>query len=203
MGVAEQGEMRLDDLLSGGQVGVDGFLLLGQALSFGLDLVEPGLDLVLGELAVRGQVDEVLFGNVEAVDLLVEVLLEELLGLLLVGDGVVHEVADQLDVGASELLAPVVALDGVLDREHVVVRLGAGALGPVGAEEVEVLAAVSPDGPLDDQALVEASHLLALAAVDGALGEVVVPRDRAMPWTLSNSSSSMSASYRPGYSSPR
>ncbi|HEY0118032.1 MAG TPA: hypothetical protein VGC04_04555 [Cellulomonas sp.] len=112
--------------------------------------------------------------GVELVDLLVQLVLEEPLGLLLVGDGVVHGLADELDELVAEVLAAVVVLDGFLDPVDVVVRLVADALGAVRAEEVEVLTAVASDDVLDQQTLVDAAQPLALAAVDGALQEVVV-----------------------------
>nr|WP_243861105.1 hypothetical protein [Cellulomonas uda] len=112
--------------------------------------------------------------GVQAIDLLVELASEQALGLLLVGDGVVHEVADEVDVDLGEALAAVVPLDGVFDGCHLVVWLGAGAVASVGAEVVEVLGAVAVEHPLDAQPLVFAAYSLALAAVDGAFEEVVV-----------------------------
>ncbi|WOQ15587.1 hypothetical protein [Raineyella sp. W15-4] len=80
VGVAQQGEVFLDDLLTGRQVGVDDFELFGDPLALPLDLVQPRLDAVLAELTVCCQVDQVLLLGIEPVDLLGELAAEEALG---------------------------------------------------------------------------------------------------------------------------
>ncbi|HTL42098.1 MAG TPA: hypothetical protein VL294_11555 [Pseudolysinimonas sp.] len=172
VGVLKQGQVRFDVPRASGEVEFDTAELLADAFAFGFDRAEPVLDLDVGDVGVAEQVEQVLFLRVEGRELVFELAAQESLGVVLVGDGVDHERAHGFEELGVVVLGLVEVLDGVLDAPDVVEGLAA-AIAPVGAEEVEVLAAVAALGALQDEALLDAALVPAFTAEHGAL-EVVV-----------------------------
>lgn len=129
-----------------------------------LNIAEFLFDLGLGQGIVGGQIDQVLFLDVEAAKLGSQLLVEEPSSGILVfecGGDVSPDVSDE--VGA-ELDGGVVRLDGVFDADDVDMRGKAGAVLLVAAEKVGVFASSGIHGVLDDQALGNAG--LAAAAAE-------------------------------------
>ncbi|MEV0474231.1 hypothetical protein AB0I50_30465 [Streptomyces prunicolor] len=152
LGILKELQARLDDLPGHTQILVGVGQPLRKALALPCDLVQAGADLLLGEGAVGGQVDEVGLLGVELTKLFGELGMEELGGgLLLVQHGRQVGAHDGGELG-READARVVFLDGLLDlAERDVWQLACVAVPPI-AEEVAVGVAVPIGGLAQDHA---------------------------------------------------
>jgi hypothetical protein len=179
LGIFEQGETEFDQPGAVGEVFVGLVQAFGQVSALAVDVSELRLDLGLGEGVVGGEVEQIVFFDVQRPDFAGELLAEESCCCLLVCDGFGDVGADVGDEAGVEPDGGVVVFDGVLDTDGVDVRGGAGAVLFVAAEEVGVLAASGVDGVLEDQALGDAG--LMAAAAEQRTFEVVMVNAATFP----------------------
>ena len=144
------------------------------SIALALDVSDALSDLGLGELPISGKVKQIFFLNCEFFQFGVELLLEETLAALGVGEGLVHGVAHLSDKFRIEMHRSVVLGDRFFDSLHVGKWSIATAVLDAAAEEVEVFALVPPDGSLDDHASRWPPVCVAFAAEQGAFEVVVV-----------------------------
>lgn len=123
-GVHEELELLVDRSVARCEVDVDVRELLEDAVAFGLDLVDLGSDLLHGESSARGQLDEVLLTCVEFVALLFELLLQEALGATWSSTASAMTERTMATNSGGDAPLAVVAFDGTLDLEQVVVGVG-------------------------------------------------------------------------------
>lgn len=183
MGVGEQSEAGFDEPGVGGEV-IGGVLqALGELLAFLFDAAELLADLRLREAAVGGEVQQVGFLDIEAMQLVGQLLLQKPLGGALVVEGLADVSADVGNELLAEAQRGVVVFDGAFDELDVGVAAGAAAVAVVDAEEVLVHVAARVLRVLDVQPL-NPSCPVTGAAVDGPLEVVMMnaapfPRDSA------------------------
>ncbi|WP_437770501.1 hypothetical protein [Arthrobacter sp. KNU40] len=158
---------------SGFEIGLDAVQLLPHSRSLALDLGQPGADLLLGDGAVSGEIEQVLFLGVAFVERGGKLLMEEQICGFLFAEGLADARAGEIDEGRRELELAVFTDHGIFEPGAADMAAGAVFDCAAGAEEVKVFIAPASDGALDDHAVDDAA-LVAVVTVQGAFEVVLV-----------------------------
>ncbi|MFC4828243.1 hypothetical protein ACFPER_05545 [Agromyces aurantiacus] len=172
--IAQQFEVGIDVRERPVQILLHASKLRGQLVAVPGDLVELRLDPCGWNLAVRGEVNQVLLFDRELTQLSFELLPQELLRAGFVRDGRFKALPHGGDEFVAELNGPVVRFDSAFNPLHIGVRGVTDVVLDAAAKEVGVFATVAPGRSHDDHALDDVVFEPASSAPDRALEVVVV-----------------------------
>ena len=169
----------VDEVGPRGEVVVDVIQLGLEGETRSLDLAQLGMYFRLCDLAIRRQVNEILFFDPEGFDLLLKLTAKQSLRVRCILEGSVHARANGLDELGLESNGAVVLQDCPFDFDLTCVAGVACAFLLAATEEVEVCFPVAPNWSLHDHAAIYDLVLaVALPAPEAALQVVVVYASR-------------------------
>ncbi|MEH3138765.1 MAG: hypothetical protein PGN37_01035 [Mycobacterium kyogaense] len=175
MRVLEQPQAGIEVVLGSGQVVNRGLHLRPEITAAEFNVPQALLDLVLGKIAGGSHVEQVVFLDVELLELFCEVSMEETVCALAIGERLAHRLAERRNESGSEADRLVMLLDGSLDKVHIAIRgITHVGLDPA-AEVVAVLATVTAGGALNDHAPDLAAIIKTISAEQTSFQIVMIP----------------------------